>query len=94
MHPATDKMMNACEQPIEAAPQVQRPPENSSKKADLLAKIDSSIKDVQYDINRAIDRLSSDKAKIIALEKAKDEVINGRIGEGAAAILSETVWSF
>jgi hypothetical protein len=70
------------------------PAENSIEKADLLTKIDSCIEDAQYNINRAIDRLASERAKIIILEKAKYEVVNGKIGEGATEILSETVLRF
>jgi hypothetical protein len=65
--------------------------ENSSEKADLLARIDSAIKCNTDNLLNSIDRLASNKKYICDLKQLRSEVESGRIGEGAKAVVEHAL---
>lgn len=65
--------------------------EGMMKKADLLAKIDGAIKCGTDNLLRSIDRLASNKKQLSDLKQLRSEVESGRIGEGAKAVVEQTL---
>jgi hypothetical protein len=74
-----------------AQEQKTKKPEDSAEKIELLNKLDRAIQECNCTIYMVIDKLTSERSKLVDLERTRADLLCDRIGGGAMAIISQTI---